>query len=268
MSYHNDDQLVNSNSHGEYQYGSYHTPNQVFYPPQGAPPLPGLAQLPPFVYHHGFVTHPQALASPEAIPAAAQLQMMHQHGFSHQSNSSPAETTDKDTTKATLTDNCEDDDESPDKDVAALYATPKAPTTNHHYYATDPPAQVLPSLRKSPYFGGHLPPLPPTQALTVSPADHQEQSTKIYQYSPYFSEAPSLDNGSGSSESTASTSSGKNSRPVPAKSSFMCFSEARKNEITARMGSTSRVSSYTCYLRPFSQLPFYIVSLTVLLCVQ
>ena len=109
--------------------------------------------------------------------------------------------------------------------------------------------------RKSPYFSPP-PPLPPVPAardpsattLTVSPNDrHQSSSTTIYQQSPYLSEAPALGVGSGSSESsTASTTTTStsvtttnNTRPVPARSAFMCFSQAKGEAIKARKGKGS-----------------------------
>ena len=73
-------------------------------------------------------------------------------------------------------------------------------------------------------------------------------STTIYQQSPYLSEAPALGVGSGSSESsTASTTTTStsvtmtnNTRPVPARSAFMCFSQAKGEAIKARKGKGSK----------------------------
>ena len=84
------------------------------------------------------------------------------------------------------------------------------------------------------------PPLPPAPAETASVQLPQAESLQvspgpeaktIYQKSPYFSEAPPLQGG-GSSESTASTTISTDVHvPLPPKSAFMCFSEAKGNEI-------------------------------------
>lgn len=106
---------------------------------------------------------------------------------------------------------------------------------------------------KSPYFSPSPPPLPPVPAETASaqqpPAESLQvspgqEAKAIYQKSPYFSEAPSLglgDGGGGSSESTASTTISTDVHvPLPPKSAFMCFSEAKGNEIA--QGSKVSVS--------------------------
>ena len=146
-----------------------------------------------------------------------------------------------------------------------LYTTP---TAIRDYYGRNselynqeilPAANTLANCtRKSPYFSPP-PPLPPVPAardpskaatLTVSPNDRHESSSKtIYQQSPYSSEAPALGAGSGSSESsTASTTTStftsatttNNTRPVPARSAFMCFSQAKGEAIKARKGKGSK----------------------------
>jgi len=146
-----------------------------------------------------------------------------------------------------------------------LYTTS---TAIRHYYERNselynqeilPAANTLANCtRKSPYFSPP-PPLPPVAAardpspaattLTVSPNDRRESSsTTIYQQSPYLSEAPALGVGSGSSESsTASTTTTStsvtttnNTRPVPARSAFMCFSQAKGEAIKARKGKGSK----------------------------
>ena len=91
------------------------------------------------------------------------------------------------------------------------------------------------------------PPLPavaeaaPAPSLTASPNknNHNRQVNTIYQQSPYFSEAPGIGTrSSGSSESSSASTT--TARPIPARSAFMCFSEARGNEIVAK-GAGSKV---------------------------
>ena len=90
------------------------------------------------------------------------------------------------------------------------------------------------------------PPLPavaeaaPAPSLTASPNknNHNRQVNTIYQQSPYFSEAPGI--GTRSSGSSESSSASTTARPIPARSAFMCFSEARGNEIAAK-GAGSKV---------------------------
>ena len=146
-----------------------------------------------------------------------------------------------------------------------LYTTP---TAIRDYYERNselynqeilPAANTLANCtRKSPYFSPPSP-LPPVAAardpspaattLTVSPNDRRESSSiTIYKQSPYLSEAPALGVGSGSSESsTASTTTTStsvtttnNTRPVPARSAFMCFSQAKGEAIKARKGKGSK----------------------------
>ena len=91
------------------------------------------------------------------------------------------------------------------------------------------------------------PPLPavaeaaPAPSLTASPNNNNNnrQVNTIYQQSPYFSEAPGIGTrSSGSSESSSASTTA--ARPIPARSAFMCFSEARGNEIAAK-GAGSKV---------------------------
>jgi len=98
--------------------------------------------------------------------------------------------------------------------------------------------------RDSPYFT--QPPLPPLQNPAVSPNDEPRKdstSAIVYQNSPYFSEAPNLDTVTGSSESSSS-SAGVANRPVPAKSAFMCFSEANGQAISDRIGTDEGKDRY------------------------
>jgi len=117
------------------------------------------------------------------------------------------------------------------------YTTPMA-SRNQLYNGSELFNQVLVSAhtRSSPYFSPP-PPLPPVRtapALTVSPQEVRQEESVIYRNSPYVSEAPSLEAGSGSSES--GTSSTTVNRLVPAKSAFMCFSEVNGKEIVEKMG--------------------------------
>lgn len=71
-----------------------------------------------------------------------------------------------------------------------------------------------------------------------------EHVNPIYRKSPYFSEAPSishvdgLNSTSGSSESSTMSTYHASGRPVPARSAFMMFSDAKRGEIV-RMAETN-----------------------------
>jgi hypothetical protein len=137
--------------------------------------------------------------------------------------------------------------------TASTTSTSKvASTKNHHFfgYSIDQYHHVLQSAsaQSSPYFGPPPPPLPPLDSWTVSPnnnaAVRNESSwtpSTIYQQSPYFSDAPALQ-GSGSSESSTTSTNAAVCRPVPAKSAFMCFSDAKSEDIRETMGPDTKVS--------------------------
>ncbi len=110
-----------------------------------------------------------------------------------------------------------------------------------------------PSVQHSPYLCPPPPPLPPplpppdswTDSPNNSVARNESSSTSstIYQHSPYFSDAPHLlgSGSGGSSESSTSSVMATVCRPVPAKSSFMCFSDAKSEEIREKMGPHTKV---------------------------
>jgi hypothetical protein len=132
-----------------------------------------------------------------------------------------------------------------------------ASTNNYPYsgYGIDQYRYVgyPPNVQRSPYFCPPPPPLPPPlpppDFWTVSPnnsvARNESSSTSstIYQHSPYFSDAPALmgTGSGGSSESSTSSTMATVCRPVPAKSAFMCFSDAKSNEIREKMGPHTKV---------------------------
>ena len=117
----------------------------------------------------------------------------------------------------------------------------------HNHHQVPPTNNDNNNTVKSPYFSPSPPPLPPVpaEAATAQPpssaAALKDEAKTIYQKSPYFSEAPSLGDSGGSSESTASTTISMDVHvPLPPKSAFMCFSEAKGNEIA--QGSKVSVS--------------------------
>ena len=116
----------------------------------------------------------------------------------------------------------------------------------HNHHQVPPTNNDNNNTVKSPYFSPSPPPLPPVPAEAASAqppssaAALKDEAKTIYQKSPYFSEAPPLGDG-GSSESTASTTISTDVHvPLPPKSAFMCFSEAKGNEIA--QGSKVSVS--------------------------
>lgn len=132
-------------------------------------------------------------------------------------------------------------------DYLDSYTTPNRSST-HQYYGSEMFNQIMSAnARNNPYYNPP-PPLPKVAAapsLPISPNEPSE-SSKIYQGSPYLSEAPALGTGSGSSESSASTTSVN--RPVPARSAFMCFSDAKGKEISKAKGAGGKVCIETIYL--------------------
>eukprot|EP00578_Thalassiosira_sp_NH16_P005534 CAMPEP_0181134738 /NCGR_PEP_ID=MMETSP1071-20121207/32250_1 /TAXON_ID=35127 /ORGANISM="Thalassiosira sp., Strain NH16" /LENGTH=401 /DNA_ID=CAMNT_0023221281 /DNA_START=131 /DNA_END=1337 /DNA_ORIENTATION=- len=196
---------------GQYQSGNYPTTSNAFYPPP-LPPLPGPYQ--PGLHHH--------------------------HFFSHGNNGSPVggEGSIRDSAAQLAALRGMDNDSFGRYTTPAL--TPTVASMNQHYYGSGLFKHVPQSAnapKNSPYFS----PLPAASVLPASPEDRQGPP-KAYRNSPYFShekdfvEPPTLDTGSGSSESSTSTTV---NRP-PAKSAFMCFSEARGDEISAKKGAGSK----------------------------
>lgn len=107
------------------------------------------------------------------------------------------------------------------------------------------------------------PPLPPPDSWTVSPnnsvARNESSSTSstIYQHSPYFSDAPHLlgSGSGGSSESSTSSTMATVCRPVPAKSAFMCFSEAKSKAIREKMGPHTKGGPVETVAAEWRKLP-------------
>lgn len=127
-------------------------------------------------------------------------------------------------------------------------------TTNIHFsgFGIDQYRYVMhpACTQTSPYFGlpppPLMPPLPPPGSWTVTPNDavtRNKSSSTIYQQSPYFSDAPTLLGtcSGGSSESSTTPTTATACRPVPAKSAFMCFSDAKSENIQEKMGPHSKV---------------------------
>jgi hypothetical protein len=123
------------------------------------------------------------------------------------------------------------------------FADASSPTPNRHRYYDRPFERhriMMPipasSARDDPYYSPRMPSSVQAPPWTVASPE--------YRGGPYFSgETPSLLGvGSGSSESSTSASSSSSSaaaaggggRPVPAKSAFMCFCEAKGAEISNR----------------------------------
>jgi len=271
MSYYKDGQPPSpywSSSPGQYPFSNnYPTPsyqNNFFPSQQQLPALPGLAYPPPagMHQHHGFVSHcnntsppasfingnsqlQPALGSQQlpALPGLAQpapARMHHHHGFiSHCNNTSPPASFINGNAQLQPALRSDSNGSSSGKtNLLGSYTTPSSTQQESSF------AQVLLPTRRStrkssPYFSPP-PPLPQVLALAISPNDPtcQEDSTSaiVYRNSPYFSEAPNLDTGSGSSESSTSSTAVTN-RPVPAKSAFMCFSEVSGKALFDRTGA-------------------------------
>lgn len=91
--------------------------------------------------------------------------------------------------------------------------------------------------------------LPPTSNVTPSDSfqslSMNEHANPIYRRSQYFSEAPPIAPIEGlssvSSESTTTSTYNPESRPVPARSAFIMFSEATREEIMRRAGPNGKV---------------------------
>lgn len=145
-----------------------------------------------------------------------------------------------------------------------------APSYNYHYFNGGRYSSSMPDLpigaSKSHRFADVDPNIDahPAAASKVSPNDsfqasydHQDQDPN-YRKSSYFSEAPALDaysslSTSGSSES--STTSTNAQRPLPAKSAFMCFSEARREGITLKLGAKSKNGIVKAVAKEWRDLP-------------
>jgi len=233
MSYYKDDQSSGSHSSSSppggrhYQYSNYPPPNQHhFYPP--LPPLPPPASHSLHgMYEHGYHTH-HYNGSPGA-PSFVNGYAHHHHQPAVRNNNEPSlggsfgqGVVQRLVHHPAL--RGDDDRSAAGKTHLGSDEASPSPTKESSHLTT------------SPYFS-RPPPLPPaTGALTVSPNDHPREdsnSARIYRNSPYFSEAPNLDTGSGSSESSTSSIS----RPVPAKSAFMCFSSVKGKEISDKNGA-------------------------------
>lgn len=129
-----------------------------------------------------------------------------------------------------------------------------ASTPNHHFpgFGTDQYHYVMhhACTQTSPYFGPPppplMPPLPPPGSWTVTPnaaVTRNKSSSTIYQQSHYFSDAPALLGtcSGGSSESSTTSTTATACRPAPAKSAFMCFSDAKSEDIREKMGPHTKV---------------------------
>jgi len=128
------------------------------------------------------------------------------------------------------------------------YSAGRYPPIQANYENNAVPMPALPpiGMAKSPIF-------PPTNHSMPYPTNSKinERHTAIYRNSPHFSVAPTIDYrmeglfASGSSES--STTSTNPNRPAPAKSAFMCFSFAKREEMMKRVGSSGGVRALVDY---------------------
>ena len=200
-------------------------------PSDSAPPLEG--------YYHGSHYAPSPPPLPE-LPGAANLMsfahpqwMYHHYDYGRGTYNGAAYYKDSESTLQ--------GEDGPSRKVEP--SSEKAPPIHQDHYQNESSAYAQPAdMCQSPTSNDHPPPLPPVAALAVTPAGQspRDPTNTIYHNSPYYSEAPNLGTGSGSSES--STSTADTSRPVPAKSAFMCFSEAKGKEISVKMKVKGSVS--------------------------
>lgn len=107
---------------------------------------------------------------------------------------------------------------------------------------------------KSPFFPPTKHSMPYPTNSKILPGDSSsvnERHNPTFRNSPYLSVAPTIDHrmeglfASGSSES--STMSTNPNRPAPAKSAFMCFSFAKREETMKRVGTSEGVSAHLDY---------------------
>jgi hypothetical protein len=134
--------------------------------------------------------------------------------------------------------------------------------SNQASYANEDAAQVMPSLpaigttATRLYFPPNEEPETPHGIASKIASSDSFQSTgtndhvnPIYRKSSYFSEAPSiahvegLASASGSSESSTMSAQQATGRPMPARSAFMMFSEAKRGEVVRMAEPNGKVSN-------------------------
>jgi hypothetical protein len=222
--------------------------NSCFPPPPPLPPLPpstGGQAIPPPRPGEGF----QGFAP-------------HSHVRSPAKGGSFAN---EDAKKAALPRRCDDDDASLSQaNSLGLDFADSSPTVNRHHYNGGPferhSVTIPPSSLRNSLCTSQMPSVYGSWTGTPNDAIFQERSSlsppsvEIGENGPYYRDAPSLlGAGSGSSEySSASSSSvaATKSRPVPAKSAFMCFCEAKGTEFSTR----NAVSPPSIFARDYNML--------------
>lgn len=221
--------LLTSPEDDQYQYSNYPASGHPHFFPPPLPALPGPAlHMPHAMHQHGYF-HPYSGSSEAAhlyngSPGTAgftqgftdQSAFRSGNGQSHGGSPQPAS---------------RDDDRSHAGGSPVGSETSPSWAKNSSIQPIQPPGN---DCKTTPHFG-QPPPLPSVPGtLMVSPNDPRQPPTPktLYQNSPYYSEAPDLNTGSGSSESSSSSTN----RPVPARSAFMCFSEAKGKEISEKNG--------------------------------
>ena len=120
-------------------------------------------------------------------------------------------------------------------DYHSFYENASTPNEDYRFAA---PMPNLPTDRmaKSPHFRPIVSKITPSDSFNTN--DHHQS---VYQESSYFAEAPSITPLIGLSASGSSESSTASTRPTPARSAFMMFSEAKRGEIMRRVGSSGNV---------------------------
>lgn len=228
-----------STSPEHYQYGRDHQ-HRSFYPP-ALPPLPPLPShmggqaLPPLPgpgdgFHQGFAANRHVPPPPDGASFA----------------------NDDATTTAWPTRSDGDNDawsSSHGNTRSPSNFADASPTPSRNRYRSGPYERrrgMIPpaSARDNPSCGPRMPSAraswtgTPDDALLRERSSSSPPSFATYRGGPYFCEAPSLlVAGSGSSESSSASSTSAaaaSGRPVPAKSAFMCFCEAKGAEISDR----------------------------------
>lgn len=218
------------------------------FPPPSPPPLPPLT---PF-------TGAQAIPPPR--PGEAFYQGFAPHFHVPSPVKGPSFTI-EDAKKAALPRRCDDDDASSlqENSLGPSDFADTSPTVNRHHYNSGPferhSIMMPPASVRNPSYTPQMPSVLAYWTGTPNDAALQDRSSlsppsfATSQSGPYFSDAPFLlGAGSGSSEYSSESSSlaaATKSRPVPAKSAFMCFCEAKGAEISTR----NAVSSYSKLIR-------------------
>ena len=128
-------------------------------------------------------------------------------------------------------------------DYRSFYENASTPNEDCRFAA---PMPSLPTagMARSPYFQPNEVPQTSHRIVSkITPSDSfntNDHRNSVYQESSYYAAAPAISPLIGLSASGSSESSTASTRPAPARSAFMMFSEAKRGEIMRRVGSSVR----------------------------